>query len=82
MFEDGQAQAAKSVSAAQKLVSADKVKAIFSHTTAIGRAIAIVAESANILNLNATLEREITEPMGKIFLQGPSAESYHATFML
>lgn len=82
VFEDGQAQAAKSVSAAQKLVSADKVKAIFSHTTAIGRAIAPVAESANILNLNATLEREITEPMGKTsFFQGPSVESYHATFM-
>ena len=82
VFEDGQSQAAKSVSAAQKLVSADRVKAMFSHTTAIGRAIAPVAESANVLNLNATLERETTEPMGKTsFFQGPSVESYHATFM-
>ena len=82
VFEDGQAQAAKSVSAAQKLVSADKVKAMFSHLTAIGRAVAPVAESANILNLNATLEREGAEPMGKTtFFQGPSIESYHTTMM-
>lgn len=82
VFEDGQAQAAKSVSAAQKLVSVDKVKAMFSHTNAIGRAIAPVTESANILNINATLETENTEPMGKTsFFQGPSVEGYHATFM-
>lgn len=80
VFEDGQQQAAKSVSAAQKLVYADKVRALFSHTTAIGRAIAPVAEGANILNINATLETENAEPMGKTtFFQGPSVESYHAT---
>ncbi len=80
IFEDGQQQAAKSVSAAQKLVSADKVKALFSHLTAIGRAIAPIAEGANILNINATLETENAEPMGKTtFFQGPSVESYHAT---
>ena len=79
IFEDGQQQAAKSVSAAQKLASADKVRVLFSHTTAIGRAIAPVAESANILGLNATLETENATPMGKTtFFQGPSVESYHA----
>ena len=82
VFEDGQSQAAKSVSAAQKLVSADKVKVLFSHLTATGRAIAPIAESANVLNINATLETENAEPMGKTtFFQGPSVESYHATMM-
>jgi len=82
IFEDGQQQAAKSVSAAQKLVSADKVKVLFSHLTATGRAIAPIAESANILGLNATLDTENAEPMGKTtFFQGPSVESYHDTMM-
>lgn len=82
IFEDGQQQSAKSVSAAQKLVSADKVKVLFSHLTATGRAIASIAESANILGLNATLETENAEPMGKTtFFQGPSVESYHETMM-
>ncbi len=80
IFEDGQQQAAKSVSAAQKLVSANNVKVLISNTTGIGRAIAPVAESANVLNLNATLDREVSEPMGKTsFFQGPSVESYHKT---
>lgn len=82
IFEDGQQQAAKSVSAAQKLVSADNVKVLFSHLTATGRAIAPIAESANILGLNATLETENANPMGKTtFFQGPSVESYHNTMM-
>ena len=55
IFEDGQQQAAKSVSAAQKLASADKVRVLFSHTTGIGRAIAPVAEKSNILNLSLSL---------------------------
>ena len=82
IFEDGQQQAAKSVSAAQKLVSADNVKVLFSHLTATGRAIAPIAESANILGLNATLETENAEPMGETtFFQGPSVERYHDTMM-
>ena len=80
IFEDGQQQAAKSVSVAQKLASADKVRVLFSHTTGIGRAIAPVAEKSNILNLNATLETENTTSMGPTtFFQGPSVESYHTT---
>ena len=79
VFEDGQQQAAKSVSAAQKLISADKVKVLISNTTAVGRAIAPVAESANVLNLNATIEKGDAAPMGKTtFFQGPSVDSMHA----
>lgn len=79
VFEDGQGVPAKSVSAAQKLVSADHTKVLISALAHVGRAIVPVAESANVLNLNATLESEKTEPMGKIgFIQGPSFESFHA----
>ena len=82
IFEDGQQHAAKSVSAAQKLVSADKVRVLLSYTTGIGRAIAPVAESANILNLNGTFETENAEPMGKTsFFQGPSVENIHNTLL-
>lgn len=77
VFEDGQQLPAKSISAAQKLISADNVRVLVSNMTGIGRAIAPVAESANVLALNATLEQEVAEPMGKTtFFQGPSAESY------
>ena len=78
IFEDGQTSAAKSVSAAQKLVSANNVRVLMSTTTGIGRAIAPVAESANVLNLSATYETENAEPMGKTtFFQGSSIESLH-----
>ena len=78
VFEDGQQLPAKSVSAAHKLVSANKVRVLVSNTTAIGRAIAPVTESANVLNLNATFDMESVEPMGKLSLfQGASIESLH-----
>ena len=55
VFEDGQQLPAKSVSAAQKLISANSVRVLVSNMTGVGRAIAPVAESANVLALNATL---------------------------
>lgn len=82
IFEDAQQNPAKSVSAAQKLISSDKVRVLMSNTSNIGRAIAPIAETANVLNLNTTLERETSEPMGKTsFYQGPSVESYHRTLL-
>ena len=82
IFEDNQQMAAKSVSAANKLATSNKVNILFSNTTGIGRAIAPVAENANILSINTTLETENTEPMGKTtFFQGPSVESYHKTIV-
>ncbi|MBO4746156.1 MAG: ABC transporter substrate-binding protein [Alphaproteobacteria bacterium] len=76
IYEDGQQLAAKSVSAAQKLASADRVKVFVSTTTGVGHAIAPVADNANVLNLNATFDTESVEPMGKYsFFQGASIET-------
>ena len=79
VIEDGQGAPAKSVSAAQKLISADSAKVLISATIPVGRALVPIAESANVLNLSATLESENAEPLGKNgFIQGPSFESFHA----
>lgn len=82
VIEDGQGAPAKSVSAAQKLISADSVKVLVSALAHVGRSMVPVAENANVLNLCATLESENTEPLGKTgFIQGPSFESFHTRTM-
>lgn len=67
IYEDSASQAANAVTAARKLIDIDKVDALFVSTTSATRAIAPIAQAANIPLLAMSSDPEITSASPVVF---------------